>query len=111
MNLSATFNSICLPSKVYFVLSFVTILLSLISPAVFGGLSFLSHLFHFIYVIFWTWVLDLICKAGYSTISWVLVFFPFIVIFLLLVLFVGASKVSHRKHRKSPRITTSGRRK
>jgi len=100
MNFSETFKSICLPSKVYFVLSFAGILLSLISPAVFGGVSFLVHLIHIGYVVFWTWILDLICKAGYSTISWILVFFPFIVIFMFVVLFVGAAEVSQLKRKK-----------
>ena len=33
-------------------------------------------LFKFIYILFWTWVLNLICKDGHSSISWLLVLVP-----------------------------------
>ena len=35
-----------------------------------------------IFILFWTWILNLICKDGYEVISWILVFLPFIAIFL-----------------------------
>ncbi len=37
-----------------------------------------------VYVLFWTWVLHLICQAGYKNLSWFLVLFPFILLFILL---------------------------
>lgn len=80
------FKSLCLPSKVYFVLAVIGILLSLLSPDIFGSVSLFMHIIHFIYAVFWSWVLNLICKAGYKWISWVLVLAPFVLIFLLLVL-------------------------
>jgi hypothetical protein len=36
-----------------------------------------------IYILFWTWILNLICKDGYSGISWFLVLVPFIIVFLV----------------------------
>lgn len=93
MNISATFKSLCLPSKVYFVLSFVGILMSVISPSIFGGASFLIHLVHLVYLVFWTWILNLICKAGYKWISWVLVLAPFVLAFLIVVLSVDVSQI------------------
>jgi hypothetical protein len=86
MNFSAMFRALCLPSKVYFILGFVGILISLFPPSVFDGVSVLIHIIHFIYVVFWTWVLNLICKAGYRWISWFLVLAPFILVFLLVAL-------------------------
>lgn len=35
-------------------------------------------------ILFWTWVLDLICKAGYKWVSWFLVLLPFILVFLMM---------------------------
>ena len=35
-------------------------------------------------ILFWTWVLNLICKAGYKGISWFLVLLPFILIFFMM---------------------------
>jgi hypothetical protein len=36
-----------------------------------------------LYILFWTWILNLMCKDGHSGISWLLVFLPFILIILL----------------------------
>ena len=73
-------------------LSVVAILLTVLAPSVFGAVSILSQLIHIVYVVFWTWVLNLICKAGYKWISWVLVLAPFVIIFLLFSL-IGAAEV------------------
>ena len=35
-------------------------------------------IFKLIYILFWTWILNLICKDGHSTISWLLVLAPLI---------------------------------
>jgi hypothetical protein len=37
------------------------------------------------FILLWTWILNLICRDGYPVISWILVFLPFIIIFLYLV--------------------------
>ena len=37
-----------------------------------------------LYIIFWTWVLNLICKDGHSGIAWLLVLFPFIMLFVIM---------------------------
>lgn len=42
---------------------------------------FLSKL---LYILFWTYVLNLICKDGYTSLSWLLVLFPFILFFVLI---------------------------
>ena len=35
-------------------------------------------------ILFWTWVLNIICKAGYKWVSWLLVLLPFILIFFMM---------------------------
>ncbi len=48
-----------------------------------------------LYVLFWTWVLNLICKAGAPMVSWVLVLMPILIMFLLIGLYmVGENPVS-----------------
>ena len=37
-----------------------------------------------LYILFWTWVLNLICKAGYPAVSWFLVLIPFLLLFILI---------------------------
>jgi hypothetical protein len=36
-----------------------------------------------IYILFWTWILNLICKDGHSGISWLLVLVPFVLMFFV----------------------------
>ena len=40
-----------------------------------------------VYVLFWTWVLNLICKSGFPIVSWLFVLFPFILFFILIAAF------------------------
>lgn len=89
MNLSSMFKSLCLPSKVYLVLSLFAIAVSAIWPMSFGDNSLIFQTFHIIYVIFWSWVLQLICKAGYKWISWVLVLAPFVFGFLVAIVLLS----------------------
>ena len=37
----------------------------------------------FIYILFWTWILNLICKDGHPGIAWFLILIPFILFFVL----------------------------
>lgn len=37
-----------------------------------------------IYVLFWTWILNILCKSGFEVVSWVLVLLPFIFLFVIL---------------------------
>ena len=37
-----------------------------------------------IYVLFWTWLLNVICRGGATAFAWLLVLLPFIMLFLVL---------------------------
>ena len=37
-----------------------------------------------IYILFWTWILHLMCRTGYASISWFLVVFPLVLFFVLI---------------------------
>jgi hypothetical protein len=102
------FKSLCLPSKVYFVLSFIGVLISILSPSIFGGASFFVHLVHLVYFVFWTWVLNLICKAGYKWISWVLVLAPFLLAFFIVAFSMNSiHNQPHQDQSGSPVIVLS----
>jgi len=45
-----------------------------------------------IYVLFWTWVLNLICKDGHTGIAWFLLFLPFILLFIIMFTVSGYQK-------------------
>jgi len=76
----SSLSSFCLPSKIYFVLAVLSIIISLIVSTE----NFIMGFLHLLFVVFWTWVLNLICKNGFSIISWILVLVP-ILIYLIIV--------------------------
>jgi len=50
--------------------------------------TILVFILKLIYILFWTWILNLICKDGKSEIAWFLVLIPFIIIFILFAAFM-----------------------
>jgi hypothetical protein len=46
--------------------------------------TILVFVFKFMYVLFWTWMLNLMCKDGHKTIAWLLVIFPILLLFVIL---------------------------
>lgn len=97
MKLIKRFSKLCTPAMLYFVLSIISLLLMALQNLngdhhryCLGSYScevesmpgiFILKL---IYILFFTWVLNLICKAGYTSISWFLVLLPFIMLFVLI---------------------------
>ena len=39
-----------------------------------------------LYVVFWTWVLNTLCRAGYEKLSWFVFLLPFVAMFVLIAL-------------------------
>jgi hypothetical protein len=37
-----------------------------------------------IYIVFWTWILNLICNAGFTQFAWFLFLLPFILLFIFI---------------------------
>jgi hypothetical protein len=42
-----------------------------------------------LYVLVWTWILNIMCKNGYETLSWVFVLIPILLMFLFMALFIS----------------------
>lgn len=72
-----TFNSLCDPAKLYFVLVFISILMAL-----FRGMPIMNVVIKLIFAFFWVMVLNWICNKGYRAVSWFLVLLPFIMMIL-----------------------------
>jgi hypothetical protein len=83
-------RKLCKPAYVYLVLSAITIILMMVQNAGASGTYKVGmyqcpcnntagiFLGKAIYVAFWTFILDAVCKAGYKSVSWFLVLFPMI---------------------------------
>ena len=52
--------------------------------------TFMIYALKLLYVLFWTWVLNLMCKGGYKNIAWFFVLLPFILFFVVLGLYILA---------------------
>ena len=89
-------GDLCSPSLVYFVISVLAILMMIIQNL---GNSTKYNLGNFsmnvpsvtivfnvkiMYILFWTWILNLICKDGHKEIAWLLVLLPFILLFVII---------------------------
>ena len=96
-------NELCTPAFLYFSLSMLGVLVSVVQNLGnsrrynLGMLSarvpstFLVFVVKIIYILFWTWVLNLMCKDGHKGIAWFLVLIPFILLFLLMGSMMGGS--------------------
>ena len=97
------FNQLCTPAAFYLVISLLGFLIMLIqnlgnrdifSLGLFSckvSSTIMVLLFNLVYILFWTYVLNLICKDGYTKMSWFLVLLPFIFMFIVL----GAMMISN----------------
>lgn len=84
----AGLTNLCMPSKIYLGLSLLIMIVMVFQNMgnndVFclGEYScstsskVLIFVVQIIYILFWTWILNLICRAGASTLSWILVLLP-----------------------------------
>jgi len=41
-----------------------------------------------LYILVWTWILNLLCKNGYEPLSWVLVLIPLVLMFIFMASFI-----------------------
>ena len=89
-------KDLCKPSLLYFVVSTITLVLVLFQNL---GNTNSYHVGSFscrvpsttvvfivilMYVLFWTYILNLICKDGHTSISWLLVLLPWILLFVMI---------------------------
>lgn len=106
--LPKSIRDLCTPSALYFIISFVSLIVMSIQNL--GNTNeyclgrykcsvpstILIFAMKAIYILFFTWVLNLICNAGYKNVSWFLVLFPFIMFFIILgivMLHLGAEQI------------------
>jgi hypothetical protein len=89
-------GDLCSPSLFYFYISMFALIISLMQNIgnngkyTLGSFSIkvpstiIVFVVKIIYILFWTWILNLICKDGHKGISWLLVLLPFILLFVML---------------------------
>ena len=95
MTFVSAIKKICMPSKIYLGISMIVILFALLN-----NVSVLSFIKMCLLTAFWTWNLQIICKSGYTNISWVLI--------LLVVLYQYLSYTSTREGYSMPKNWSGG---
>jgi len=108
-------NQLCTPSYVYFIISTLALAFAAIQNLgntqmyALGNFScrvpstIAVFLLKLVYILFWTWILNLMCKDGEDTIAWLLVLFPFVLLFVILgtiMLYQNDEKTNKKKRRK-----------
>lgn len=93
-------KELCTPAMIYFVISFVSLAVVLLqnlgnnTSYTVGSFSCrvpntaLVFIVKIIYILFWTWVLNLMCKDGHTNVSWFLVLIPWILMFVVMGLLI-----------------------
>ena len=91
-----TLKELCTPAMLYFVISIIGLVIVLMQNL---GNTNSYHVGSFscrvpntavvfivklIYVLFWTYILNLICKDGHTSISWLLVLLPWLLLFVMM---------------------------
>ena len=95
-NFPKTLKELCTPAMIYFVISIIALIMVLFqnlgnsNSYTVGSFSCrvpntaLVFIVKLMYVLFWTYVLNLICKDGHTTLSWLLVLLPWILLFVII---------------------------
>jgi len=90
---------LCTPALVYLVLSAISFV------AMARGMSTSSLFTNALFVILWTFLLNVLCQRGYAALSWVLVLLP-ILLLVVAVFFIGQLALS-MKNSSSPTSPSS----
>jgi len=100
MSFPTKLKALCSPAYVYFIFSVIFLMLiflqNLSNTNIYcvGNFScrvpstILVFVVKLIYILFWTWVLNLMCKDGHREIAWLLVLIPFILFFIIIGIFL-----------------------
>jgi hypothetical protein len=95
-NFPKSLKELCSPAMLYFIISIIALILVLFqnlgnSDSYNVGTfscrvpnTAVVFIVKFIYVLFWTYVLNLICKDGHTGLSWLLVLLPWILLFVMI---------------------------
>ena len=96
--LPKSLKELCPPALFYLVLSIIGLLVAGFQNMgnsnmyTLGGIckpvsnTFLVFVVKIIYILFWTWILNLICGSEHKNIAWFLVLIPFILLFIIVFL-------------------------
>ena len=102
-------SQLCTPAYIYFILSVLMIVITAVQNMGNNGRytlgmfscmvpsCILVFALKIVYILFWTWVLNLMCKDGHSGIAWFLLLLPFVLLFVAVGLLMMYQKKQQKK--------------
>ena len=103
------FDKLCTPAQIYLIVSFILMVLSYFglnaisqqitlnqsNSSFLQSLNFTyqkdsrtSYVIQAVFIGLWTWVLSYLCNKGFSNLSWFLILFPWILMFLAFFVYI-----------------------
>ena len=91
--------TLCNPAMLYLILSIIAILMGFSAKVQVG-----VFVIKLLWMILWVYLLNFLCSKGYTTISWILVLLPFIIIaFMAFMILEVTMRLGHRAHERHER--------
>ena len=103
------FDKLCTPAQIYLIVSFILMILSYFglnaisqqitlnqsNSSLLQSLNFTyqkdtrtSYVVQAVFIVLWTWVLSYLCNKGFRNLSWFLILFPWILMFLAFFVYI-----------------------
>ena len=80
-----SYKTFCTPAKIYLTIAVIVSAIQIFTVPIF------MVLINFLFAIVWTYILAWLCKKGFSSVSWFLVLFPYLVMLMQALGFVSFS--------------------
>lgn len=109
MSFPTKLKQLCQPAYIYFLISVIALVFSAFqnmgnsSRYSLGSIScpvsscMVVFIVKIVVILFWTWILNLMCKDGHGEIAWFLILLPFVLFF---VIFITASSYMRKMNKQ-----------
>lgn len=102
-------TNLCTPAFIYFLLSITAVIMIGLQSSLSGPTNYCVGMYScsnvnvvsllalkILFILFWTWILNIICKNGNEVMSWIFVLIPLIIMFI----FIGMVILAHIDFKK-----------
>jgi hypothetical protein len=69
-------SDLCTPAFIYFAISFIYLVITS-----FKNFNIITTIVTLFFILLWSWLLNVLCRNGYSIISWLIIVLPFLLLF------------------------------
>lgn len=110
-------QSLCTPALVFFVISVVSLFVMIFDNLentrtyCVGNVSCnvantsMIFIFEILFLVFWTWLLNFICSRGYPGVAWFILLFPYILLFMVVLIVASEIRNTDKINKDSKPVT------